>query len=268
MKATRLLTCLSIFVLLSAARLPGQDLEHDLNAEYKGKSMTLLYPFASESVEFDPSGKPTRSVVRGAWPLYGHIQLTKISLKPDRLEIEGSRLGLGYVDGHLRLIELLRTASISIHLENPISRIEQAHNALQSVFALTPEAQSQAVPPQWREYLSAGPDQSSKKSREPEQMPIGAEHIGDKGVKAPRAISTPEPYLSATVRTGQGGIARFQIIVSPTGNVEYIRLVRSVGQGQDAECFKALRNWRFEPGTKNGEPTAVIMEVEMSFNRG
>jgi TonB family protein len=35
--------------------------------------------------------------------------------------------------------------------------------------------------------------------------------------------------------------------------------------GLDDEAVKALKQWEFEPGTKDGAPVAVRVDVEMTF---
>jgi protein TonB len=36
--------------------------------------------------------------------------------------------------------------------------------------------------------------------------------------------------------------------------------------GLDENAMEALKNWRFEPATRNGQPVAVEMNIEVSFN--
>jgi len=35
--------------------------------------------------------------------------------------------------------------------------------------------------------------------------------------------------------------------------------------GLDDEAVKALKQWRFSPGTKDGKPVPVVVELEMTF---
>ena len=38
--------------------------------------------------------------------------------------------------------------------------------------------------------------------------------------------------------------------------------------GLDEECVKALKQWQFTPGQKNGVAVPVVVEVEMTFSIG
>ncbi len=48
------------------------------------------------------------------------------------------------------------------------------------------------------------------------------------------------------------------------GDVEVTQSLDTV-YGLDDEAVKAIRQWRFEPGTKDGKAVAVRVEVEMTF---
>jgi len=39
----------------------------------------------------------------------------------------------------------------------------------------------------------------------------------------------------------------------------------SLDAGLDQEAIKAVKQWRFEPGTKDGKPVPVLMTIEMTF---
>ncbi len=53
----------------------------------------------------------------------------------------------------------------------------------------------------------------------------------------------------------------------PDGSVGRIRITHSLDRkyGLDEEAIKALKRWRFRPGMLNGQPVAVIVNVELSF---
>ena len=85
------------------------------------------------------------------------------------------------------------------------------------------------------------------------------------GVTAPRAIYTPEPEFSEEARK-----ARFQgtvvlwLIVGPDGRTREVRVYRSLGMGLE-KAIETIRQWRFDPGHKDGVPVPVQVTVEVSF---
>jgi TonB family protein len=48
------------------------------------------------------------------------------------------------------------------------------------------------------------------------------------------------------------------------GPVEVVRSLDSTF-GLDQEAIKAAKKWRFKPGTRFGEPVAVLVTIELTF---
>jgi len=87
------------------------------------------------------------------------------------------------------------------------------------------------------------------------------------GVAAPQAINRPTPrYTDAAREAGMQGVVMLTGIVEADGRVSNIRIQRSLDAGLDQEAIKAFEQWRFTPGTKDGQPVRVQVTVEMSFN--
>ncbi len=63
------------------------------------------------------------------------------------------------------------------------------------------------------------------------------------------------------------GWVKLEAVVLETGEVGDVDVIESLDKvyGLDDEAVKCMRQWRFEPGTKDGKPVAVRVEVEMSF---
>jgi TonB family protein len=40
---------------------------------------------------------------------------------------------------------------------------------------------------------------------------------------------------------------------------------RSLGMGLDEKAIEAVRQWRFEPAKKDGQPVPVMINVEVNF---
>ncbi len=91
------------------------------------------------------------------------------------------------------------------------------------------------------------------------------ERVGN-GVSAPRLLNKVEPTYSEEAREAKvQGTAVLEIEVWPDGKAHNIRVVRSLGSGLDEEAVKAVEQWGFEPGLKDGEPVRVAATVEMNF---
>jgi protein TonB len=91
------------------------------------------------------------------------------------------------------------------------------------------------------------------------------------GVTAPKVTKevrvgyTPDAMRAKV----QGGVA-LEAVVRPDGTVGEVRVVRSLDKryGLDDEAVKALKQWQFTPGQKDGGAVPVVVEVEMTFTIG
>ena len=95
----------------------------------------------------------------------------------------------------------------------------------------------------------------------------GAYRIGS-GVESPRLLRSVRPnYTSEAMRAKVQGVVRLEGIVLPDGSVGDVRVLRSLDSvfGLDDEAIKAAKQFRFAPGTRFGQPVAVIVSFEIEF---
>ncbi|HTL00611.1 MAG TPA: energy transducer TonB [Vicinamibacterales bacterium] len=88
------------------------------------------------------------------------------------------------------------------------------------------------------------------------------------GVETPRLLNEVKPqYTAQAMRAKIQGTVLLECVVQPDGTVGNIRVVRSLDSafGLDQEAIKALRGWKFAPGTRMGTPVAVLVTVEIAF---
>jgi bla regulator protein BlaR1 len=88
------------------------------------------------------------------------------------------------------------------------------------------------------------------------------------GVTQPKLVHEVKPvYTPEAMEARIQGHVWLEAVVLDTGLVEEVTITRSLDTkyGLDDEAVKALKQWRFAPGTKDEKPVAVRIEVEMSF---
>lgn len=86
-------------------------------------------------------------------------------------------------------------------------------------------------------------------------------------VKAPRAIYAPNPeYTQKARKERQQGVVLIRMVVGPDGLPRDIKVTRSLSADLDESAINTVKKWKFAPGTKDGEPVAVQIVVEISFN--
>ncbi|HET8825195.1 MAG TPA: energy transducer TonB [Terriglobales bacterium] len=76
----------------------------------------------------------------------------------------------------------------------------------------------------------------------------------------------PEPEYSEEARKiKQQGMVVLSVVVDQQGRPRNIHIARSLGLGLDEKAIDAVKRWKFTPGTKDGIPVAVQVNVEVSF---
>jgi TonB family protein len=86
------------------------------------------------------------------------------------------------------------------------------------------------------------------------------------GVSAPRAIYDPEPQYSEEARKAKfQGAVILAIIVGADGRAHDVKIARSLGMGLDEKAIEAVKQWRFLPAMKDGQPVSVLVNVEVDF---
>jgi TonB family protein len=99
------------------------------------------------------------------------------------------------------------------------------------------------------------------------QEPVDGVYRVGHGVSAPRGTYMPDPEFSEQARqAGYDGICVLELVVDAEGMPRDIKVTHPVGMGLDEKAREAVRQWRFKPGMKDGEPVAVRINVETNFH--
>jgi len=99
----------------------------------------------------------------------------------------------------------------------------------------------------------------------------GVVRIGTPGVTIPRILKEARPqYTADAMRAKIQGSVVLECVVLTDGSVGDVRVVRSLDAtyGLDQEAIKAAKQWKFAPGTRNGEPVPVMVSIELTFTLG
>jgi TonB family protein len=88
-----------------------------------------------------------------------------------------------------------------------------------------------------------------------------------RGVSPPTVISRVEPAYSDEARDAKyQGTVVVRATVHKDGTLTVDKVVRELGLGLDQKAIEALEMWKFKPATRNGEPVAVELNIEVNFN--
>ena len=88
------------------------------------------------------------------------------------------------------------------------------------------------------------------------------------GVTLPQVTRHVAPqYTSEAMAQRIEGAVVLDAVVNADGAVGDVNVTQSLDAvyGLDAEAVKAMKQWEFKPGTKDGKPVAVRVAVRMAF---
>ena len=101
-------------------------------------------------------------------------------------------------------------------------------------------------------------DDSAKAAPEP------VYHVGGV-VKAPRPIYAPDPeYPERARKEHPKGVIVLQFVIGADGLPRSIKVKRPLSPELDEAATDALKKWKFSPATKDDQPVAVMINVEMT----
>lgn len=87
-------------------------------------------------------------------------------------------------------------------------------------------------------------------------------------LQAPRPLANnPSPkYPTAALRSGIGGTVMVRAEVDATGRAVDVDVVQRSGHRElDRAALSAVRQWRFEPATRNGRAVSSTVQVPVDF---
>ena len=92
----------------------------------------------------------------------------------------------------------------------------------------------------------------------------GSANASGAGASAPVAVSSPPPAYGKTGSEVKG-VEELTILVTSSGDVDDIRVVKSLGPAVDEEVIAAVKQWKYKPATKDGKPIAQRLFIRIKF---
>lgn len=82
------------------------------------------------------------------------------------------------------------------------------------------------------------------------------------------AVQTPPPdYPIELACSGVGGVSTLRVVVGPQGTPTDVSVTASSGNRQlDDAAMQRVREWKFNPATRNGQPVPTTIQVPVTFN--
>jgi len=114
-------------------------------------------------------------------------------------------------------------------------------------------------------FLEPGPNYTRKPDQIPEEPGIFKANIS--GVSSPKCLYCPQPSYSDVARAAKyQGTVVLSVVVTPEGEVTSIYVLKAAPFGLTTDAIKDAKNWRMEPGKKDGKPVSVRVQIESTFH--
>jgi periplasmic protein TonB len=86
------------------------------------------------------------------------------------------------------------------------------------------------------------------------------------GIEAPRLLrEVKADYTEEARRRGIRGDVVLEVVVKQDGNVGDVKVLQGLGAGLESRAIAAVRQWKFSPATRHGQPVDVLVEVAVEF---
>jgi uncharacterized protein len=98
---------------------------------------------------------------------------------------------------------------------------------------------------------------------------INGPYLPGNGVKPPIILNPmPKPqYTEAARQAGISGVVLLQCVVRKDGSADTFKILKGLGYGLDQSAIDTISSsWHFKPGTKDGVPVDVYIQIEISFD--
>ena len=87
-----------------------------------------------------------------------------------------------------------------------------------------------------------------------------------RGVSGAKPVYVPNPeYTEKARKKGIEGTLLLAIAVNRSGGVDAVKILRSIDPGLDQQAIDAVKQWKFSPAEKDGEPIPFQTQVEVHF---
>ncbi len=240
--------------------------ESNLNGAFQRKILVIRNFYEGSRLEYTADGTLQRGGKPGYWTSDGKVEIKRIRVRREALEIDARRVWFTY-DEDSKQLQAHKGPSVEIRIQfDPdTATMESVLNAMRRVFLVAPEKFEDFVPDYWHEFLV--------KSTDPRQVITNAKRDDASGpwtvggeVSPPIPLSKPDPSYTPTARKARlQGLLVVYVVVNPEGNVSATRVVKPLGLGLDDQAVATIRTWKFKPGTRGGTPVAVKVLVEVKF---
>jgi len=287
----------ALFLLLADFLHASSDVERHLRDQLKGKTFVLRDFYTGDSLHYDSTAAPMGGPSSGDWMSDGFVLVKDLRFSHHRVTIEAERQLVIQFEG--KEFQFLpedksdrRKLKIEADLNLDTLTQQQLDADLAKIF-LTPQdnlaamvsdywkpcvltaAQGKGGNFQFSPELLAVPGVSAPQNTAPpsetndkRQLNCGSDRSAQRNERGvhPTLIYQSDPEFSERARREKKqGVVMLSLVVNDEGIPEDITIIRPLGYGLDEKALSCVKNWRFKPAEKNGQPFAMKIAIEVDF---
>jgi TonB family protein len=107
---------------------------------------------------------------------------------------------------------------------------------------------------------------TSQPARPLPPVPPGVYRVCQADIENPVPTTAPHPrYPREALEERIQGTVRMRVIVNADGTAGDVVVIDSLSRALDNAAVEAVRKWRFKPARLEGQPVAIVVFLEMSF---
>jgi len=268
----KVLICVLLVFLMAAplnAQIGSAKLQVVLNDLLLHKILLMRGFPQGDVIEYDERGNLLKKDF-GPWTLNAAIQITDVAIQADAIQVFGTRLVITFPNGEPRR-EYSAASDITLRIRRDPNNEKQTINALAVVFLNNLDPLTMVLPEYWR-YFARKLDLAAGLKAAEAELPITLEgkRIYAAGSQATMPAVVPSSqknpvYPPLAYANKVQGVTTLWVVIAPDGHVAYLQVFKPFGFGFEDAAVKAVLEWRFTPGTVDGQPVPVAIKVEVPF---
>ena len=133
---------------------------------------------------------------------------------------------------------------------------------------LDTKSQLHLLEPEKTQPQSSSPNKNSPASDHPDSA-SGADALGSGNINIAMAKYFPRPKPSlANMPSGTKGDVILDVVIDETGKISDLKLVKGIEPTVDETVIATVRQWTFDPASRDGQPIASERELHFHYEKG
>jgi TonB family protein len=268
----RIAYAISLLLLISSVpglceENPDNQIKKELEETFTKKILIIRNFYSGNNLKYDSEGTLISGGPTGSWTIFGYFEPAEINLSATSITLKGKRIYWGYNQPNKKsqLSRCHDTTTIEFSRSSEQLTLPLILIPLNKVFMTNRETIADIVPPYWKKIILADFDIQKIPKADPQIK--AADTNTHKNSTYPKIRSkTMQAYTAQARAASWEGEVLLRAIVHKDGSIKVQDILRPLGLGLDESAIATCEKWKFKPGTVDGEPVDVTVNIVIVFN--